>query len=59
MSDESRLAVNAVTLENFDEPIKISLFVQDIFAGFTMVSFVPLYVNSPKKNISLTSKMTS
>ncbi|EEB99680.1 hypothetical protein MPER_00594, partial [Moniliophthora perniciosa FA553] len=32
----SRLAVNAVTLGNFEEPLKISLFVKEIFAGFSM-----------------------
>jgi hypothetical protein len=35
---QSRLCVNAVTLEEFDEPIKISIFVKDVFSGFTMVS---------------------
>jgi hypothetical protein len=35
---QSRLAVNAVTLGNFDEPIKISAFVKDLFAGFSMAS---------------------
>ena len=34
---QSRLAVNSVTLGNFEEPIKISLFVREIFAGFTVV----------------------
>lgn len=34
---QSRLAVNAVTLGNFDEPIRISIFVKDLFAGFSMV----------------------
>jgi hypothetical protein len=35
---QSRLAVNAVTLGNFDEPIRISIFVKDLFAGFSMVT---------------------
>ena len=35
---QSRLAVNAVTMGNFEEPIKISSFVKDIFAGFSMVT---------------------
>lgn len=34
---QSRLAVNAVTLGNFEEPIKISIFVKELFAGFSMV----------------------
>ena len=34
---QSRLAVNSVTLGDFEQPIKISLFVKDIFAGFSMV----------------------
>jgi hypothetical protein len=34
---QSRLAVNAVTLGDFEEPLKISLFVKDVFAGFAMV----------------------
>lgn len=35
---QSRLAINAVTLGNFAEPIRISIFVKDLFAGFSMVS---------------------
>lgn len=35
---QSRLAVNAVTLGNFEAPIQISIFVKDLFAGFSMVS---------------------
>lgn len=34
---QSRLAINSVTLGNFEEPIRISIFVKDIFAGFAMV----------------------
>jgi hypothetical protein len=34
---KSRLAVNAVTMGNFNEPIRISLFVKDLFAGFSVV----------------------
>jgi hypothetical protein len=37
---QARLAVNAVTLGNFDEPIKISIFVKDVFVGFTMVIYL-------------------
>ncbi|KAH7909029.1 Translin [Hygrophoropsis aurantiaca] len=38
VNELSRLAVNAVTLGNFEEPIRISIFVKDIFAGFTMLN---------------------
>lgn len=38
VNELSRLAVNSVTMGNFDEPIKISLFVKDIFAGFSMLN---------------------
>ncbi|KAL4081055.1 Translin [Scleroderma citrinum] len=34
----SRLAVNAVTLGDYQAPIRISLFVKDLFAGFTMLN---------------------
>jgi len=41
---QSRLAINAVTLGNFEEPIRISIFVKDLFAGFSMVGmFLPVY----------------
>lgn len=40
---QSRLAINAVTLGNFEEPIRISIFVKDLFAGFSMVdTFSPI-----------------
>lgn len=40
---QSRLAINAVTLGNFEEPIRISMFVKDLFAGFSMVgTFLPI-----------------
>lgn len=42
MTMQSRLAVNAVTLGNFDEPIKISIFVKDLFTGFSMVNSIAL-----------------
>lgn len=32
-SIQSRFAVNAVTLGDFEAPIKISIFVKDLFAG--------------------------
>ena len=35
---QSRLAVNSVTLGNYEEPLRISVFVKDLFAGFAMVS---------------------
>ncbi|KAI8978690.1 Translin [Trametes punicea] len=38
VNELSRLAVNSVTLGNFDQPIKISLFVKDVFAGFSMLN---------------------
>ncbi|KAF8349276.1 translin [Amanita rubescens] len=38
VNELSRLAVNAVTMGNFDEPIKISIFVKDIFAGFSVLN---------------------
>lgn len=34
----SRWAVNAVTLGDFERPIKISLFVKDLFSGFSMLN---------------------
>ncbi|KAF9485836.1 Translin [Pholiota conissans] len=38
VNELSRLAVNAVTMGNFEEPIKISLFVKDLFTGFSMLN---------------------
>jgi len=38
VNELSRLAVNSVTLGNFDEPIRISIFVKDLFAGFSMLN---------------------
>ncbi|TBU62333.1 Translin [Dichomitus squalens] len=38
VNELSRLAVNSVTLGDFEQPIKISLFVKDIFAGFSMLN---------------------
>ena len=37
VNELSRLAVNSVTLHNYEEPFKISDFVKDVFAGFSMV----------------------
>ncbi|TFK27977.1 translin [Coprinopsis marcescibilis] len=38
VNELSRLAVNSVTLGNFEEPLKISAFVKDIFIGFSMLN---------------------
>ncbi|KAG2010056.1 translin, variant 2 [Coprinopsis cinerea AmutBmut pab1-1] len=38
VNELSRLAVNAVTLGNFEEPLKISTFVKDVFVGFSMLN---------------------
>ena len=37
VNELSRLAVNSVTLHNYEEPFRISDFVKDVFAGFSMV----------------------
>ncbi|TFK74876.1 translin [Pluteus cervinus] len=38
VNELSRLAINSVTMGNFEEPLKISVFVKDIFAGFSMLN---------------------
>ncbi|KAF9643915.1 translin [Thelephora ganbajun] len=38
VNELSRLAVNSVTMGNFDEPLKISIFVKDVFSGFSMLN---------------------
>ncbi|CAL1713075.1 unnamed protein product [Somion occarium] len=38
VNELSRLAVNSVTLGNYEEPLRISAFVKDLFAGFTMLN---------------------
>ncbi|KAF7299037.1 Translin [Mycena indigotica] len=38
VNELSRYAVNSVTLGDFQEPMKISTFVKDIFSGFTMLN---------------------
>nr|GAT60302.1 translin [Mycena chlorophos] len=38
VNELSRFAVNAVTLGDFEEPMRISTFVKDIFSGFTMLN---------------------
>jgi hypothetical protein len=36
-SVKSRLAVNAVTLGDFEAPLRISAFAKEVFTGFSMV----------------------
>ncbi|KAI0039678.1 translin [Auriscalpium vulgare] len=38
VNELSRLAVNSVTLGDFEAPIRISLFVKELFAGFSMLN---------------------
>ncbi|KDQ11500.1 hypothetical protein BOTBODRAFT_35375 [Botryobasidium botryosum FD-172 SS1] len=38
INELSRLAVNSVTLGNYDAPFKISIFVKDLFAGFSLLN---------------------
>ncbi|KAF8635897.1 hypothetical protein AX15_000076 [Amanita polypyramis BW_CC] len=38
VNELSRLAINAVTMGNFDEPIKISLFVKELYTGFSVLN---------------------
>ncbi|KAG9315886.1 Translin [Chiua virens] len=38
VNELSRLAVNAVTLGDYEAPLRISVFVKDIFAGFSMLN---------------------
>ncbi|KAI0670810.1 Translin [Trametes maxima] len=38
VNELSRLAVNSVTLGDFEQPIRISLFVKEVFAGFAMLN---------------------
>ncbi|KAI5122783.1 hypothetical protein M0805_000127 [Coniferiporia weirii] len=38
VNELSRWAVNAVTLGDFERPIRISIFVKDIFAGFSLLN---------------------
>jgi len=38
VNELSRLAVNSVTLRNYEEPFRISGFVKDVFAGFSMLN---------------------
>ncbi|KIJ64433.1 hypothetical protein HYDPIDRAFT_111751 [Hydnomerulius pinastri MD-312] len=38
VNELSRLAVNAVTLGDYEAPIRISVFVKDLFAGFSMLN---------------------
>lgn len=41
---QSRLAVNAVTLGDYEAPLRISVFVQDLFAGFSMVTLLEVFI---------------
>ncbi|KAI9573695.1 Translin [Boletus coccyginus] len=38
VNELSRLAVNAVTLGDYEAPLRISVFVKDLFAGFSMLN---------------------
>lgn len=38
---QPRLSINAVTAQNFALPVKIAAFVNDIFASYSMVRFLP------------------
>ncbi|KAH9841539.1 Translin [Rhodofomes roseus] len=38
VNELSRLAVNSVTMGDFEQPLKISTFVKDLFAGFAMLN---------------------
>ncbi|KAJ8080564.1 Translin-1 [Marasmius tenuissimus] len=38
VNELSRLAVNAVTLGDYEQPLRISAFVKDVFAGFSMLN---------------------
>ncbi|KAF7346318.1 hypothetical protein MSAN_01859500 [Mycena sanguinolenta] len=38
VNELSRYAINAVTLGQFEEPLRISNFVKEIFSGFTMLN---------------------
>ncbi|KAG6376984.1 Translin [Boletus reticuloceps] len=44
VNELSRLAVNAVTLGDYEAPLRISVFVKDIFAGFTMVTLLKAFI---------------
>jgi len=39
VSELSRLSINLVTLGDFDGPFRISVFVRDLFTGFSMLNF--------------------
>lgn len=41
---QSRLAVNAVTLGDYEAPLRISVFVKDLFAGFSMVKPLKTFI---------------
>ena len=37
-SDQSRLAVNSVTLGDYNRPVQIGKFIKDLFAGFQLLN---------------------
>ncbi|KAN0087469.1 Translin [Tylopilus felleus] len=44
VNELSRLAVNAVTLGDYEAPLRISVFVKDLYAGFSMVTLFKAFV---------------
>ncbi|KAH8828384.1 Translin [Flagelloscypha sp. PMI_526] len=38
VNELSRLAINSVTMSEFDRPLQISSFARDVFSGFTMLN---------------------
>jgi len=38
INELSRLAVNAVTLGDFEAPLRISVFAKEVFTGFSMLN---------------------
>ncbi|KAI0732016.1 Translin [Fomitopsis betulina] len=38
VNELSRLAVNSVTMGDYEQPLKISIFVKDLFAGFALLN---------------------
>ena len=44
-SDKSRLAVNAVTLGDFEAPLQITVFAKEVFTGFSMVRGLLLHTH--------------
>lgn len=44
--DKSRLAVNAVTLGDFEAPLRISVFAKEVFTGFSLVRELLLHTHN-------------